>query len=79
MSRENLSNWERLWDDFIQEETREEDLRSNKLKGDGDEENLAHRSKVTTKLNTREEGSSNGGKKDMDKVKCFTCHKIDHM
>lgn len=34
---------------------------------------------MTTKLNTREEGSSNDGKKkDMEKVKCFTCHKTVH-
>jgi hypothetical protein len=26
VSRENCPNWERLWDDFIQEETREEAL-----------------------------------------------------
>lgn len=37
------------------------------------------KSKWATKLNTREEGSSDDGKKkDMGKVKCFACHKIGH-
>ena len=47
--------------------------------GDGDEENLDLRRNKTTKLNTREEGSYNDGKKkDMGKVKCFACHNTSH-
>ena len=83
VSRENLPNWERLWDDFVQEKTREEALRSRQLKVEEDEENIAlaggaRKGKGATK--TGGKGSSNDGKKkkDMSKVKCFACHKTGH-
>ena len=39
-ARENLPNWERLWDDFIQEEIQEESLYGGQQEGD-DEKNVA--------------------------------------
>lgn len=46
MAREKLPTWDRLWDDFTQEETREEALRGNQVKGERDEENFALSSHV---------------------------------
>jgi hypothetical protein len=83
MARENLTDWERLWDDFIQEEIREESLYGGQRKGD-DDENLslashARTGKGKTKTNTSGEATSqNGKKKDMSKLKCFACHKFGH-
>ena len=41
VSREKHPNWERLGDDFIQKETREEALHSRQSKGEENEENVA--------------------------------------
>ena len=84
VTRENLLNWERLWDDFVQEETREEALCSRQLKGEEDEENIAltsgvrKKGKKATKPNIGRESSHDGKKKDMSKVKCFACHQPVH-
>ena len=73
VSREHKPSWERVWDDFIQEETREESLYGNQQKGD-DEENDAlasqeRKGKVKAKMNTNEEACiQEGKKKDMRKV-----------
>lgn len=77
VARENLPNWERLWDDFIQEETREEALQNNQAEGGEDEENVA----LIGKSKERSKKGSNGGgtfEKDVSKVKCFACHKTGH-
>jgi hypothetical protein len=58
VARENLLCWERLWDDFSQEETREKALQSIQVLGEEDEENAALHAK---------KGSGDG--KDMSKVK----------
>jgi hypothetical protein len=39
MAREKLPDWSRLWDDFIQEELRDEDLNGGRHKND--DENLS--------------------------------------
>jgi hypothetical protein len=85
ISQENHSNSERPWNDFIQEKTREEALHSRQLKGEEDEENISlasgvRKGKWATELNTRGEESSHDGKKkkDMSKVKIFTCQKTGH-
>jgi hypothetical protein len=67
IAQEKLPDWERLWDDFTQEETREEALQGNQAKGDEDEENVVLHAK---------KGSGDG--KDISKVKLFACHKIGH-
>ena len=41
VSREHLPKWDHLWDDFIQEETREEALLSRQTQGEDKEENVA--------------------------------------
>jgi hypothetical protein len=80
-AREKLPNWERLWDDCIQEETREESKASRQ--GDG-EENLSLVSKAKkgkekgSKGNNEGATSQPGKKKDLSKIKCFTCHKNRH-
>jgi hypothetical protein len=82
-ARENIPDWQRLWDDCIQEETREES-KSGK-KEDEEEENLALVSKTrkgkgkgSNKQGNSEESTSQPGKKDLSKIKCFTCHKFGH-
>ena len=71
VSRENRPNWERLWDDFIQEETREEALRSKQAKGDEVEENVALTAKSKGKMKV-------GFKKDLSKVRCYACNQFGH-
>jgi hypothetical protein len=57
---ENISYWRRLWDDCIQEETREESKRRNL---GGSEENLARISKMKKGKgkSSRNKGNSDGG------------------
>jgi hypothetical protein len=82
-ARENIPDWQRLWDDCIQEETREE---SKGNKQGGSEENLALVSKTrkgkgksSSKKGNNDGGSSQPGKKkDLSKIKCFSCHKNGH-
>jgi hypothetical protein len=64
VGREKLPDWSRLWDDFTQDEIREG---SQERAMDGaDDENVVL------------VGKSNEKKKDMSKVRCFTCHKTGH-
>jgi hypothetical protein len=80
VARENLPKWERLWDDFVQEETRRGYVHGNSSTGN-DEENVAL---VANKKKKFKKGPKGGnkpkseGKKDMSKVKCFACHKFGH-
>jgi hypothetical protein len=76
VGREQLPTWERLGNDFIQEEIRKGSQHGDKKKTD-DEENLALASKKGKgKKRSIEGASSKGGKKklDMTKVKCYVCH-----
>jgi hypothetical protein len=81
-AREKLSDFNRLWDDCIQEETRREALGGPQE--DGDEENLAlssqaKKGKGKVRKNTGGDSSSQAGTgKDLSKVKCFHCHKKGH-
>ena len=80
MARENLPKWERLWDDFVQEETRRRYVHGSSSTGN-DEENvaLAANNKKKFKKGLKGGNKSKGeGKKDMSKVKCFACHKFGH-
>jgi hypothetical protein len=77
-SQENIPYWQGLWDDCIQEETREQ---SKGNKQGGSEENLALVSKTrkgkgksSSKKGNSDGGSSHPGKKDLIKIKCFSCH-----
>jgi hypothetical protein len=78
VSREKLPNWERLWDDFVQEETWRGYVHGSSSMGH-DEENvaLAANNKKKFKKGTKGGNKPKGeGKKDMRKFKCFACHKF---
>jgi hypothetical protein len=80
VAREKLPGWERLWDDFVQEETRRGYVHGSSSTGH-EEENVAL---ATTSKKKFRKGPKGGqkpkgeGKKDMSKVKCFACHKFGH-
>jgi hypothetical protein len=75
VARENLPKWECLWDDFVQEETWREYVHGSSSVGN-DEDNVAlvaknkKNFKKGPKAGTKPKGE---GKKDMSKVKCFSC------
>lgn len=55
----NLPTWDELWNEFTQEETHEEDLHGNQVKGESDEENISllghvRKGKGVSKLNKGE-------------------------
>jgi hypothetical protein len=80
VAREKLPGWERLWDDFVQEETRRGYVHGSSSTSH-EEENVAL---ATTSKKKFRKGPKGGqkpkgeGKKDMSKVKCFACHKFGH-
>jgi hypothetical protein len=80
VAREKLPNWERLWDDFVQEEIQRGYVHGSSSTGH-EEENVAL---ATTSKKKFRKGPKGGhkpkgeGKKDMSKVKCFACHKFGH-
>jgi hypothetical protein len=80
VSREKLPGWERLWNDFVQEETQRGYVHDSSSIGH-EEENVAL---ATTSKKKFKKGPKGGhkpkgeGKKDMSKVKCFACHKFGH-
>ena len=68
VAREKLPDWTRLWDDFVQEETREGTFQNGTQSS---EENVALLIK----------GKGKGGKKrekDLSKVRCYNCNKFGH-
>jgi hypothetical protein len=67
VAREKLPHWERLWDDFTQEELRVDSSQASQPKSE-EEENVSLHAKK----------GSGGGSRDMNKVKCFACHKTGH-
>jgi hypothetical protein len=72
VGREKLPTWDRLWDDFIQEEIREGSQRGEQKKKSEDEENLAlaSKSKGKSKKSFAEGTSSKqGSKKKFDTSK----------
>jgi hypothetical protein len=80
VAREKLPDWERLWDDFTQEEMRVGSNHAGRQQGD-EEENVAliGKGKSKTKKGSSGGATSKGEKKrDMSKVKCFACHKTGH-
>jgi hypothetical protein len=65
---EKLPGWERLWDDFTQEELRLDATQASQPKSEEGENLAFHANK----------GIGAGGSRDMGKVKCFACHNIGH-
>jgi hypothetical protein len=68
VAREKLPSWERLWDDFTQEELRVDASQASQSKSE-EEENVA--------LHAKNNGGA-GGFRDMGKVRCFACRKTGH-
>jgi hypothetical protein len=80
VAREKLSNWECLWDDFVQEETQRGYVHGSSSIGH-DEENVALASNNKKKFKKGPKGGNKPkgeGNKDMRKFKCFACHKFGH-
>jgi hypothetical protein len=80
MAREKLPNWERLWDDFVQEETQRGYVHGSSSTCH-DEENVALVSNNNKKFKKGSKGGNKTkgeGKEDMRKFKCFACHKFGH-
>jgi len=78
VSKEHSPNSERLWDEFIQEETREEALRSRQSKGEENDENIVLFVNKKEKKAKGGEKYYNGGKKDMSKVIFYASHELGH-
>jgi hypothetical protein len=87
VARETMPSWERLWDDFVQEELRHGSTSTSQQQGvgDGDEGDLAFVAQGKKKTGQGPKGGAKqqqprGGeqKKDMSKVKCFACGEMGH-
>ena len=82
VARENLPTWDRICDDFVQEETSRGLVQDNASTSREDEENVALTAKGKKKF---KKGHKKGGaqqqegqKKDLSTVKCFACQKFGH-
>ena len=77
VAREKLPDWQRLWDDFVQEETRmgQGSGSSSSAPHIVDEDALALTGKSKGKTKRKKDGKKN---LDVLKVKCFICHKQGH-
>ena len=82
MARENLPSWDRVYDDFVQEETRRGFLQCNALTSREDEEDvdLTAKGKKKCKKGSKKGGAKqqDGQKKDLSTIKCFACRKMGH-
>jgi hypothetical protein len=88
VAREAMPSWERLWDDFVQEELRCSSGSSGQQHIAEGEEDLAlwtkGKKKVDKgarqgpKMGAKPQESGSGKKRDMSKVKCFACKKMGH-
>jgi transposase InsO family protein len=87
VARENVPSWDRLWDDFVQEETRRGYVHGVGSSGvNEDEENVAFAAKGKGKKTKKrsnpgghnEKGKPKKGEKDMSKVPCWACQKQGH-
>jgi hypothetical protein len=74
VAHEKLPDWSRLWDEFVQEELRDEELNGGRHKVDDENVALANQVKKGKKIVNKDDKK----KKDMSKVKCFACHKFGH-
>ena len=77
MARDKLPDWQRLWDDFVQEETHmgQGSGSSSSAPQIVDGESLALIGKSKGKAKRKKDGNNN---LDVSKVKCFICHKQGH-
>jgi hypothetical protein len=79
-----MPSWERLWDDFVQEELRVGSRSTSQQRGGDDEGDLAlfakgKKTKKSPKGGAKQQQQRGGGQqRDMSKVKCFACNKMGH-
>jgi len=87
VGRERLPDWDRLWDDFVQEETRRGYIQGNTSGVRDEEENVALAAKGRKGKfrkgptgGDQAQGQAQGKKKgkNMGKVKCWNCQKMGH-
>ena len=82
VAKENLPSWDRIWDDFVQEETQRGLMHGNSSTSREDEENVAliAKGKMKFKKDPKKGGAKqqDGQKKDLSTVKCFACQKFGH-
>jgi hypothetical protein len=84
VAREHMPSWERLWDDFVQEELRVGLGSTSQQRGGDDGEDLALSAKGKKKTKKGPKGGAKQQQKvgeqqrDMSKVKCFACNKLGH-
>jgi hypothetical protein len=87
VARENVPSWDRLWDDFVQEETRRGYVHGVGSSGvQEDKENVALGAKGKKKKTKKrgnpgghnENGKTKKGEKDLSKVRCWACQKQGH-
>ena len=76
VAREKLPDWQRLWDDFVQEETRMGQVSGSSSSAPQivDEEALALTGKSKGKAKRKKDGKN----LDVSRVKCFICYKQGH-
>ena len=74
VARENLPDWQRLWDEFVQEETR---MSQGSSSSNSSPQILNEEApSLTGKINGKEKRKKNGKKNlNVSKVKCFIFHK----
>ena len=79
-----MPSWERLWDDFLQEELRVGSTSTSSQHIGGEVDIVAlvakGKKKVSKKGPKVADNNKPGGEQqhDMSKVKCFACHKFGH-
>jgi hypothetical protein len=85
-----MPTWERMWDDFVQEETRlisEAFGQLQTLQGDEDlalwtkgKKKIGRGGRQSPKFGAPPQGgeSSSGQKRDMSLVRCFACREMGH-
>jgi hypothetical protein len=82
-TREKLPYWQRIWDDFIHEDTWEES-KGNKQGSSDVNLALVSNTRKGKGKGSNKKGNSDGGtsqpgkKKDLSKIKSFACHKNGH-
>ena len=78
VSRANLPTWDRICDDFVQEETRRGLVQGSPSASSEDEEDVDLTTKGKKKFKKGGAKPQEGQKKDLSAVKCFACQKFGH-
>ena len=80
VARENLPSWDRIWNDFVEEETQRGIVKGISSTSGEDEQNVALTTKGKKKF---KKGPKKGGakqydgkRKDLSTIKCFACQKL---